>query len=106
MQRIALMVLVDLDPVPGMFHTREQAKEAVESILLSRVGHYNPVVFEHVDQTIASEAEKKDELAFLDEDQRINYLAMKLAMEHHPHARGISLSQFASDYARFIKEGR
>lgn len=43
-ERIALVVMVNLDPIPGGFHTPEQAREAVEAMLLSRVGHYDPVV--------------------------------------------------------------
>lgn len=43
-ERIALTVIVDLDPMPGAFHTPEHAKQVVEAMLLSAVGHYNPVV--------------------------------------------------------------
>jgi hypothetical protein len=43
-ERILLAVLVDLDPLPGAFHTEEQARDAVEGILLSSIGHYDPVV--------------------------------------------------------------
>lgn len=42
--RIALTVLVDLDSLPGTFHTPESARRGVEAVLLSRIGHYNPVV--------------------------------------------------------------
>ena len=42
--RIALTVIVDLDPVPGAMHTGESARDIVESTLRSRIGHYNPVV--------------------------------------------------------------
>ena len=42
--RIGLYVMIDLDPIPGAMHTAESAQEAVQGILLSRVGHYNPVV--------------------------------------------------------------
>lgn len=40
-----LNVIVDLDPVPGTFSTPESVKESIEAMLLSRVGHYNPIVF-------------------------------------------------------------
>lgn len=43
-ERIMLTVLVDLDRIPGTFHTPESAQENVEAILRSSIGHYNPVV--------------------------------------------------------------
>jgi len=46
-ERIMLTVIVDLDPTPGVFHTPESAKQAIEATLLSRIGHYNPVVLLH-----------------------------------------------------------
>lgn len=42
--RIEICIAVDLDPLPGGFHTREQAEEAVLVMLLRRIGHYNPVI--------------------------------------------------------------
>ena len=42
--RIALLVLIDLDPLPGAMHTPASAKENVEAILLTRLPHYAPVV--------------------------------------------------------------
>ena len=42
--RIKIELAVDLDPIPGAFHTKEDAKEAVLAILLSRIPHYNPVI--------------------------------------------------------------
>jgi len=42
--RISLTVMVDLDPVPGAFHTRASAEEHIQALLLSTIGHYNPVV--------------------------------------------------------------
>lgn len=43
-ERIMLEVMVDLDPTPGTFHTKESAEESVQAILLDSIGHYNPVV--------------------------------------------------------------
>lgn len=43
-QRIMLEVMVDLDAMPGAFHTPESAKEHVQAILLSRIPHYDPIV--------------------------------------------------------------
>lgn len=42
--RIAMTVIVDLDRIPGAFHTPESAVENVNAILLSSIPHYNPVV--------------------------------------------------------------
>lgn len=46
--RIKLEILVDLDPLPGAFHTPESAQRTVQAILLSRLGHYNPIVLDHI----------------------------------------------------------
>lgn len=49
-QRVTLTISVevDLDPVPGAFHTQRSAQEAVEDILhhalRTRISHYNPKV--------------------------------------------------------------
>jgi len=43
-KRIKLVVWVDLDPVPGTFHTPESAKENVQAILKSSIPHYNPML--------------------------------------------------------------
>jgi len=43
-ERIQLAVFVDLDPMPGAFHTKEDAAQWVEAMLLTRIPHYNPVV--------------------------------------------------------------
>jgi hypothetical protein len=43
-KRILLHVYVDLDPMPGTFHTTESAQNAVRSILNDRISHYNPIV--------------------------------------------------------------
>ena len=42
--RIKLDVYVDLDPVPGTFHTKESAQNVVRNILNGAISHYNPVV--------------------------------------------------------------
>ncbi len=42
--RVMLQVFVDLDAVPGEFHTREQACSALERLLKMAIPHYNPVV--------------------------------------------------------------
>lgn len=42
--RVMIEIAVDLDPIPGAFHTEESARQHVESILLSSIPHYNPVV--------------------------------------------------------------
>lgn len=42
--RICLMVEIDLDPVPGTFHTPASAREQVERVLNATVSHYHPTV--------------------------------------------------------------
>lgn len=42
--RKAFMVYVDLDPIPGMMHTKESAQSIIRTILYDRLGHYNPVI--------------------------------------------------------------
>lgn len=43
-ERIKLEVYVDLDSIPGAFHTTESARDFVEAILKQRIPHYNPTV--------------------------------------------------------------
>lgn len=42
--RIKLAVYVDLDPVPGAFHSAESARNAVAHQLMDAIPHYNPMV--------------------------------------------------------------
>jgi hypothetical protein len=44
MARIKLEVYVDLDPIPGTFHSKESARNVVARILKQQIGHYNPMV--------------------------------------------------------------
>lgn len=44
MKRVALLVYVDLDPVPGPFHTEDSALNNLRGILEDQINHYNPVV--------------------------------------------------------------
>ena len=43
-RRVELTVTVDLDPVPGAFHTDTDTAVRVERILLENIRHYNPRV--------------------------------------------------------------
>lgn len=42
--RTTFEVHLDLDPVPGAFHTPESARQHVQAILNANIPHYNPVV--------------------------------------------------------------
>jgi hypothetical protein len=42
--RIKLAVYVDLDPVPGNFHSADSARNAIANMLDARIPHYNPMV--------------------------------------------------------------
>lgn len=44
MAAIELLISVQLDAVPGLFHTPGSAKRTVEQILNDRIGHYQPQV--------------------------------------------------------------
>jgi hypothetical protein len=45
---LTITVEVNLDPIPGAFHTERSAKEAVQDIcrhaLAERIPHYEPIV--------------------------------------------------------------
>lgn len=43
-ETVTMTVSVQLDPVPGVFHTPESARAIVEGILIDAIGHYLPVV--------------------------------------------------------------
>lgn len=43
-ERIMLNVMVDLDSLPGTFHTPESARDTIQAILLGRLPHYDPIV--------------------------------------------------------------
>lgn len=42
--RVAVTIIIDLDPVPGAFHTPESARQLIEGMILNAAPHYNPVV--------------------------------------------------------------
>lgn len=42
-RRIQILVEVDLDPVPGSFHTGENTQEHIQHMLDGAIPHYNPV---------------------------------------------------------------
>lgn len=43
-KRIKLEVYIDLDPVPGTFHSKESARNQVAAILNEAIPHYLPMV--------------------------------------------------------------
>jgi hypothetical protein len=43
-KRVKLEVYVDLDPVPGAFHSVDSARNVVGDILQNSIPHYNPTV--------------------------------------------------------------
>lgn len=43
-ERIKLEVYVDLDPIPGPFHSKESARNVVYGILTTAIPHYRPMV--------------------------------------------------------------
>lgn len=43
-RRTVMLVIVDLDPIPGDMHTAESAREIVQAKLNDAMPHYNPKV--------------------------------------------------------------
>lgn len=43
-RRVCFAVHMDLDPVPGTFHSKESARNVIGRLLDERIGHYNPIV--------------------------------------------------------------
>jgi hypothetical protein len=43
-QTVSLIVTVELDDVPGEFHTPESAERVIQIILENAIPHYNPEV--------------------------------------------------------------
>lgn len=82
--RIKLAVYVDLDPMPGVFHSAESARHGVASILMGQIEHYKPTVsIESYDssQQHGEAPEEQRAPEFLDQKQAINYLAFKEAQD-------------------------
>jgi hypothetical protein len=44
--KIIIAIEVELDPIPGAFHTKQDAVRTVDAILNGRISHYNPRVLE------------------------------------------------------------
>jgi hypothetical protein len=42
--RVAFVVYVDLDPVPGEFYSKESAQHSIRNVLVDALGHYDPIV--------------------------------------------------------------
>jgi hypothetical protein len=42
--RACFAVFVNLDPVPGVFHTQESAQNVIRGLFTGRIAHYNPMV--------------------------------------------------------------
>lgn len=42
--RVAFVVYVDLDPMPGTFHSKESAQNVLRNIIHQRISHYNPTI--------------------------------------------------------------
>ncbi len=43
-ERVKFLVVMDLDPVPGMFHTWDSCEQFLRQTLKNSVPHYNPKV--------------------------------------------------------------
>lgn len=98
--RITLEIDVDLDPVPGNFHTPQQAERAIFGLLHMRIPHYDPTVRI---QELPPVAPAPD---FLDQTQRINDYALKQARELFPNETDFyTLARHARKIADGIRRG-
>lgn len=43
-KRIAFVVYVNIDPMPGVFHTDQSALDSLDDILKNAIPHYSPSV--------------------------------------------------------------
>jgi hypothetical protein len=43
-KRIAFVVYVNIDPMPGVFHTEQSALDRLDDILKNAIPHYSPSV--------------------------------------------------------------
>lgn len=98
--RITLEVDVDLDPVPGNFHTPEQAERAIFGLLHMRIPHYDPTVRIQDLPPVASAPD------FLTENQKINDYALKQARALFPNEDDYyTLARHARKIADGIRRG-
>lgn len=44
-ERVAVIVYLNLDPVPGAFHDQESCREQIEDALKQVIPHYNPKAY-------------------------------------------------------------
>ena len=98
--RITLEIDVDLDPLPGNFHTPEQAERAIFGLLHMRIPHYDPTVRVQELPPVAAAPD------FLDQNQRINDYALKMAREMFPTETDMyAIKRHARHIADGIKRG-
>lgn len=45
MSRVPIVVYLDLDPVPGSFHTQESCRSHIEDALKQVIPHYKPKAY-------------------------------------------------------------
>lgn len=82
MTRAAFLVHVNLDPMPGAFHTSESALLNVRGILQNRLGHYNPTVG-FAPQGFETETENRASLVvFVDLDPVPGEMNDKTSVQH------------------------
>lgn len=44
MRKARVLVVINLDDMPGTMHTAESAREVVQNVLYQRMSHYKPAV--------------------------------------------------------------
>lgn len=43
-KRVCFIINVDLDPIPGVFHTQESAQDLLQWIFTENISHYSPII--------------------------------------------------------------
>lgn len=69
MKRFALFVYVNLDPLPGTFHTNHSALMNTRAILENWIGDYNPIVAFAPDSLQPETPERVAFVVYVDMDQ-------------------------------------
>lgn len=55
-KRVAFIVYVDLDPIPGEMHSQESAQNIIRNVLVNAVSHLQPYGFARPDRATAGGA--------------------------------------------------
>lgn len=111
--RIMLNVIVDVSRTPGPMYSPDVVRMALESLLLSRMGGYNPVVMlapeDKPEPVMDQFFGKKGPVHDLETESGVHAYALERAREDYADAGVVPevriLVRRAREYADFIKRG-